>query len=236
MRLSKLMLKLLVALVIAFGFSGFANAASLFPQDVGVWYEYNKHDSADPQNEWTVKLEVLDKVTVGGIEYSKMGEWGYDGPGDYSEFLIRSTETAVYSFDGVNESLSLQIAPEGTQWEFPYTLGGQTGKKVKEIISIEQVTVPYGTFGNAYVHRAYFDFDDSSIGNSPYQYEYIVPNVGLVKEVDYNLRPEELNPPYVQELARVGVNVVLEPVSCVLFLLGAGALGSRSLLRKRRKA
>lgn len=233
MKPKKLISKVLAALVIVFGLSGFANGASLVPQDVGVWYEYNKHDSATPQNEWTVKLEVLDKVTVGTQEYSKIGEWGYDGSGDYSEFLFRSTETAVYSFDGVSESLVWQIAPVGTQWDFPHSLGSQTGKTVKEIVSIEQVSVPYGTFGNAYVHQNYFDFENPLIDNSPYFYEYIVPDVGLVKEIDYNLRPEQLYPPHIQELARVGANVVPEPCSCLLFSIGGLTL---AMVRRRGRS
>jgi hypothetical protein len=222
--MGKLILAILALFLIA-GAPQLAEAAALFPSDVGVIHEYVRHDSGAPQNEWTVTLENLEQVTVGANQYIKLGEWGYDGPGDYSEYLIRFTDTAAYALDGSDESLVLQIGPVGTTWDFPHSLGADTGKTVKEIISIEPVTVPYGTFDNAYVLKNYFDFDDPLKDNSPFWYEYVVPQVGIVKEVDYNLRPEQLNGPYVQELVRMEQPVVTpEPLSSVLFLAGGGAL------------
>lgn len=226
----------LFILAVLMGAPSIAEAASLFPSEVGVVYEYNKHDSAAPQNEWTVRMENLEQVTVGPHQYIKIGEWGYDGPGDYSEYLVRFTDTAAYAPDGSDESLVLQIGPVGTTWDFPHSLGVDTGKTVKEIISIEPVTVPYGTFDDTYVLKNYFDFDDPLKDNSPFWYEYVVPGVGIVKEVDYNLLPGQLYPPHIQELASLERPVVTpEPLSAVLLLVGGGALafGGRKRLSRR---
>jgi len=195
-------LKLFLFIILSLFISVPAYAVDLMPFQVGTWSEFDKHDSATPQNNWTVYGETLGIITIGTQNYFNVGVWNYK-PGDYREIPFRSTENAAYIHNGVSEELTWQIAPVGTTWSNIQT----DGQRIREIISIETVTVPLGTFNNAYVHRNYSDPDDPTQPNSPYWYEYVVPGMGMVKEVDYYT---DNNPPTVSELARVGV--VPEPI------------------------
>lgn len=164
-------------------FSNVGVAGLLMPIFENTTYTYIKHDSAIPQNEWIVQLQGLEQVDLSGQEFVKVAMSNEDGSGSYDEILMRSTENAVYSPDG---SIGFQIAPIGTTWNTSkYHDGLGTGINVHEIIAIETVSVPYGTFDNAYVHQVYFDPDNPALSNTPYWYEYIVPNIGWVKQVDY---------------------------------------------------
>ena len=205
-----------------------AFAGLLVPIDGGDLYTYNKHDSADPQNEWTFTLQGLEQVIVGGQQHINVAVRNEDGAGSYEEVPIRSTETAVYSEDG---SILFQIAPVGTIWSYPsHQEGLGSGTNHNEITSIEAVTVPYGTFSNAYVHEVYFDPDDPSLANTPFWYEYVVPDVGWVKQIDYFWDP---NGPAILELAQISTvpepGTVPEPAT--LFLFGSGLFGF--LLRRK---
>lgn len=65
-----------------------------------------------------------------------------------------------------------------------------------------------------------------------------VPDGSFVDAFDKNLEPAQsigANQPYFYEIDWVKVSVTPEPISSALFLLGAVALGSKSLLRKKRK-
>jgi hypothetical protein len=87
----------------------------LWPFHVGDIYISSKHDSATPQNNWTLKYEVLNTVTIGSYDYYTLGIWDYL-PGRYDEVILRSTETEVYGYEGSSDVLLWQIAPVGTIW------------------------------------------------------------------------------------------------------------------------
>ncbi|KHE93492.1 MAG: PEP-CTERM sorting domain-containing protein [Candidatus Scalindua rubra] len=203
-------------------------AGMLMPIDVNDLYVYTKHDSANPQNEWTFHLQGLERVDVGGLQYINISTRNEKGTGDYKEFLVRSTENTVHGTDG---SIFFQIAPVGTTWNSPsYQEGLGSGTNVNEIISIESVTVPYGTFNNAYVHKVYFDPDDSSFSNTPFWYDYIVPDVGWVKQIDHFWSPDG---PAVVELSHV--NTVPEPATIALLGIGLAGLAGAEARRRRKK-
>lgn len=190
-------------------------AALVLPLDVNDLYIYNKRDSATPATEWTTTIKGLERVDVGGQQFVKAGGSNSHGDGNYEEFVFRSTETAVYGPDG---SVVWQVAPIGTAWSFSSSWDGVSGMTISEIISIESVTVPYGTFNNAYVHQVYFDPDDPSLSNTAYWYDYIVPGVGSVKQIDYTW---SRNVPIIEELVRI----VSVPNPSTIWLLGFGLIG-----------
>ncbi len=216
--------------VLLLGISSKSFAEQILPLEVGRWWEYRKHDSASSQNEWVMRSEVTDTITFGTQEYYLITDFNYE-PGkapDEDATMLRSTDTAVYAYDEERgaEYLAFQLAPIGTQW-----LGDewQGGREHYEIFDITQVTVPYGTFENAYVFRTYEENDGQP--NSPYNYDYVVPGIGLIKSVD-SIYVELTAPPNVAELVRTGVTP--EPVSSLLFMLGGAVLGIRNIFRRNK--
>ena len=178
----------------------------LFPIHVGLRCEYKRWDSNDPVNEWPVQWEIKSQVTIDSLDYFQLDIWNYDNDSAHEdEGYFRSTEQALYGYnpDG-DDYLEFQMAPVGTKWSFYQEHGGLDYKFI-EIVAIEQVTVPYGTFNEAYNHRRYrCENSDGSGDRSPDWYEWVVPGVGMVKEVDY-WAMEELGqiPPLTMELVDI---------------------------------
>ncbi len=178
-------------------------AEPLFPLHVGLRGESNRRDSDDPVNEWAVHWEVKSQVTYNSVDYFQLQVWNYDNDSAFKDLYWRSTEEAVYGYNpGGADYLEFQKAPVGTAWSFYQEHDGLDYKFI-EIVAIEQVTVPYGTFNEAYNHRRYrCENSDGSGNRSPYWYEWIVPGVGMVKEVDYWTRETQV-PPLTSELISV---------------------------------
>ena len=180
-------------------------AEPLFPFQVGQQYEFHKWDSDDPVNEWAVHAEVKSQVTIDSVNYFHVQQWNYDNDFALDDLYLRSTEDALYGYnpDG-DDYLEFQKASVGTKWSFYQEDDSGFNYKVTEIVAIGPVTVPYGTFGTAYVHRKYqcVDPDDLGLGKSPDWYEWIVPGVGFVKEVDYWPKEGQI-PPLIMELVDV---------------------------------
>ena len=193
---------LLFMLVFLPAMVGTTFAEPLFPLHVGLRWEYNRRDSDDPVNQWPMQFEITSQVTYNSVDYFQLQIWNYDNDSAYEdEGYIRSTETAVYGYNPTGDDyLEFQAAPVGTKWIF-YQEEHGFYYKVIEIVAIEQVTVPYGTFNEAYNHRRYRCANSDGSGDrSPYWYEWIVPGVGMVKEVDYWT---EQIPPLTMELVDV---------------------------------
>ena len=199
---------------------GSAVAAPMWPAQLGMWLELTRRDSAAIPITWSVRWEVDGTRLIGGRVYFHATVSNYKNLGDTREMLVRSTETAVYMWDGVADRLVFQIAPIGTKWNATYDTANHRWT-VTELISIESVTVPYGTFPTTYVYRNYFDYDDPNTpdGNvtGVYWYEYVVPGVGVVKEVDYNENFSYWVKPLVQELVQRGRSSVAPPDAVGVF-------------------
>ncbi len=187
---------LLFMLVFLPAMVGTTFAEPLFPFQVGQQYEYKRWDSADPVNEWTVLYKITSQETINSLDYFQLQVWNYDNDGEYEDVgYLRSTETALYGYnpDG-DDYLEFQTAPEETKWIFEQE-EHEFNYKVIEIVAIEQVTVPYGTFTPAYKHRKYQCANpDGSGDRSPYWYEWIVPGEGIVKQFDYYMKVGEQGP------------------------------------------
>lgn len=172
-------------------------------------------------------LQGMENVDIGGQQFIRVASWNEDGAGGYLEQVVRSTDNALYGADG---SIIFQIAPIGTTWSNPeFHDGLGSGVSYHEIINIESVTVPYGTFSNAYVDRAYFDPDNPAFSNAPFWYEYVVPDVGWVKQVDYWASP---NGPVTIELAQVST----VPIPSAFWMFGSGGLWMAALMKRRRRS
>jgi hypothetical protein len=156
----------------------------LFPLTTGQKMISIRSDNTG--NSWSVTGEVAEEVTLGSKSYFRLVIRNYNNEAEYDEIYFRSTEKEVYFYEGTKEFLAFQVAPVGTKWV--------TGDTVREITAIEAVTVPYGGPYQAYVHR-----NHKPSKNSPYWYTYIVPGVGMVKEVDFYTS----NAPAISELVNV---------------------------------
>lgn len=61
-----------------------------------------------------------------------------------------------------------RTASIGTTWSLASSEDGLgSGIQNSEFVSIESVTVPYGSFATAFVHRSYFDPDNPALSNTP---------------------------------------------------------------------
>lgn len=200
----------------------------LFPMDIGLRFVYEETKAVSTRY---IVGEFTEKQNINSIDYYLLESWELGSP-ELSEAvdLVRSTENEVfrYNFDipSGGEYLEFQKAPVGTNWNFydPHISGYDY--KVIEIVAIEQVTVPYGTFENAYKHRRYRCIDpvNLALGQSPDWYEWIVPGVGVVKKVDYWGEYE------IEEL--VDIYVVPAPGA---FLLSCTGLSFAAWKTRRRK-
>jgi pimeloyl-ACP methyl ester carboxylesterase len=173
----------------------------MWPLQVGLHCEYSRSDALG--NAWTVLADIDDHMTANSQEYFRLRVSNYDNDSAVDTYYMRSTENAVYEYySGGPEQLVAQKAPVG-RWFFAEESGGYS-YRVVEIVGIEAVSVPYGTFTEAYVHCNYKcnNPDDPGSDKSPEWYDWMVPGVGMVKEVDYWAR-SELNPPLTEELVKM---------------------------------
>jgi hypothetical protein len=109
----------------------------------------------------------------------------------------------VYRYNPAGEEFAVfQKAPVGTKWSVPLQQGTYP-YTVIEIVAIETVTVPYGTFDQAYKSRLYgcYDPDNLSLGKSPDWYNWIVPGIGWVRTESYR----DEYPPVIIELTGLAV-------------------------------
>ena len=179
---------------------------SLFPVHVGLRWEFNRSDGIG--NEWTVRFEINHQKTINSSIYFQLQRWNYENDGVSTDLgYVRLTDQAVYSYNPSgsgpeDDYLTWQKESVGTEWISYKADPHGFNYEIREITAIEPVTVPYGTFGEAYVHSNYscVDPDELSEGQSSYRYDWVVPSVGWVKEV---VDPEnEGDPTMTMELVR----------------------------------
>jgi hypothetical protein len=109
--------KTLVLLTLAFMLMAApAWADQLFPLRSGLWSEMDKQDNLG--NQWTMRWNVLEEVTLDGQNYFHVQQHNYDPiEGDtLKEFYIRSTDTEVWAWNGpgLGETLGFKLGPVGT--------------------------------------------------------------------------------------------------------------------------
>jgi hypothetical protein len=188
-----------IALLIFFGvlLAAPVQAAQLFPLQTGRWTEADKQDNLD--SKWVVRADILEEVTLDNTKYFHARVLNYDPPeGDVSrDMYIRSTETEIYFWNGpgLGETLGFKLGEVGISWTY------NGGANKKEIVAIEQITIPYGGNYTAYKYQSY------AISNpSAYNLEWVVPGLGLAKEEDHWVdNPARI--PIISLLTRAGMKV-----------------------------
>ena len=195
----------LLVTIVLLGMIGPTRAEPLIPLYEGQVFTYHRWDTSNPAG-WSVLMEVMgQEITLGSHEYFHVQVWNYENDSEFTEEgYHRSTEQAAYVYgpDG-REYVAHQKAPVGTRWSVAQEYEGYR-YRTAEIVAIESVTVPYGTFDGAYKHRFYlcYDPDNLSLGKSADSYQWIVPGIGPVKQETYFLTDY---PPAIMEL--VGMSV-----------------------------
>jgi hypothetical protein len=205
-------------------------ASSLMPLQVGMSAEASKYNGIG--DTWTVLTTVDAEVSFKSLDYYHVRIFNYNNESDIREYYWRSTEDALYQYNPAGtDFLVFQKAPVGTQWSFADNTGGYN-YQVTEVVAIGEVTVPYGTFDQAYESRKYMCYDPGNLalGQSPDWYNWVVPGVGPIKEIDN----WDEYPPAIQELVSITMptptptptpGVIPAPPALLLAGLGAGLLG-----------
>ncbi|MCE5341694.1 MAG: hypothetical protein LLF92_11310 [Planctomycetaceae bacterium] len=167
----------------------------LFPMQVGKKYIYTQSNPMG--SSWTAQLLINRQATLNGHTYFNLKGYNFNNEPESDYGLLRSTIDEIY--DG-NERLEYKKAPVGTKWSV-YQPEDIYYYKFIEVVGIESVTVPFGTFSGAYKFKKYMqvDVNDANQGQSPYWYEWVVPGVGLVKQEDYWVD----DAPVIQELTGI---------------------------------
>ena len=155
------------------------NVANQAQEDLLVWplsegriWIYHCQDSNS--TEWIETREVIDSNVLGGQIYYKV-HFTDNSPHDYEEFdvYVRSTDKALYIWEDGKEIMDFVIGPVG----FGIIVDPNT---VREINSIDLITVPYGG-----PYEAYSFGKRLNSGFKPYLTESIVPGLGFIKIRDY---------------------------------------------------
>jgi hypothetical protein len=167
--------------------------ALLWPCNVGNEYTYDVTDSIDSTWEMHMLVSGTASINANGNEYCAMDMIGYEQFDSPTINLLRSTDNEVYAYDGFgNEHLAFIDGLVGTKWTFQ---GVHCDTKERELEAIESVIVPAGKIDGC------LEFANRCLSDNPptlYTREWIKPDFGLVKEIDYYGGE---NPPRVKELA-----------------------------------
>ena len=131
---------------------------------------------------WTSTLQIMGKEVLNGRTYLQMRHSNYES-GLVENFKIRIADSQVYALMDTEELLMWQTGPVGMVWN--------VGDKQIKIRAINYVTTPYGGPYPAYVFENHVPAQ-----NSPCWYEYYIPGLGGIREVDHWVD----NAPVIQEL------------------------------------
>lgn len=197
-----------------------AYAAVVWPVEVGQTWTYLRTDNNGQS--WGVDLSFYGtQIGIDGELYYSYTNYNYTNSGDTKYNAIRSTEDAVYFINDGGDPAFRLYESVGATW--------MMGVDLVERMPNESVHVPYfgqnGSGNDIYMDAYVFRMEDT-VENSPYWYEYFVPGIGLVGEVDYWSDV----PPTVLQLA----SVTTVPLPPAIWLFGAGVLGLTGVARCKK--
>ena len=172
---------MLAALIAVIGSAGFAEAVTplLWPLQDGQSMEFLVQSPSQTQP-LQAQLRVAGTRTVGGIEYFRVEipDWSQ---GTHQTVFLRSTRKGVYRLEAEGECAIAKLGQPGTTFR---CRTGADGWEVTTFLSQTILTVPAGTFTTARLFRKHIEYDNGSM--SPDWDVYIVPGLGLAKQVEYN--------------------------------------------------
>jgi hypothetical protein len=192
-----------LALVVVIWSAGLADAADplLWPLQEGQWMEF-LIQSPSEANPWKAQIKVIGSTTVDATQYFsvEIPQWGQ---GTQEQVFLRSTEKGLYRLEAEGECTVADLGQSDTTFRCRTAAGGW---EVTALLAQAALEVPAGTFTTAFLFRKHIVYDSGSM--SPDWDVYIVPGVGLVKQVEYdgNFRDGQ-SPPGVarsMELAQIG--------------------------------
>ena len=147
----------------------------LFPVVIGQKFFYERYYDAFSYNFWITEYEIIGEVNMCSENYTHLRRRNYIHNGETKDYYFRSTDTCIYVCISGVECCSLGIGPVGKTW----TCGGDE----IEIMPSAEVNISYGDYAGDYtavVNKKY-----NTVENSPPWVTYLVPGLGIVKEVDY---------------------------------------------------
>ncbi len=194
---------LLVTLVVLISSTVLAEAADplLWPFQEGQWVEFLVQSPSEA-NLWNAQIKVTSTTIIGGNQYYgvEIPKWGQ---GTQETVLLRSTEKGVYRLEADGECTVVDLEQSGATFRCRTAAGGW---EVTANLASGVLEVPVGPFANVYLFRKHIEYDDGSM--SPDWDIYMVPGVGLVKQVDYDGNFRDGQPPpgvtRSMELAQLG--------------------------------
>jgi hypothetical protein len=157
----------------------------IWPLEMGRRWTYDCRDSNNTA--WTETREVIDSNNFGGEQYYKVritNNYPY-APGQ-TDVYVRSTHYALYEWKNGKEVMIITAGPVG--------VGILNEETVREIISEDLMTVPYGGPYESYTYEIR-DVNDTS----PDGLASFVPGLGFIKIVDYTGD----YPPVIKELQSI---------------------------------
>ncbi len=173
---------------------------------------------------------TVERVSDAGLENIK---WGGSGSYELTGSAIGTSPDQPWII--VPRIFNIGDTLESPYKEYFYNSSGVLQKTNDHNFSLtfqalEDVTVPAGTFADCL--KVFFEESWGNGGNitgSGNGTRYFAPGVGLVKDYGHDIN--NYGTEYIVNRELTGYTVTPEPISCALFLLGAGALAA---VRKKR--
>jgi hypothetical protein len=168
-----------------------APAAPLFPMQLGA---YNQYDGSDLSGHtwqasiWVVAQNInLNSQTYFHIRRQNWNPYGWN-PRGAEDALIRSTDVDAFMSIGGPEWRQFSTTGTPTSWQYDDPPGqAQTFTQV-EVTGPIGITVPYGSFAQAYENKFIYNEVSPPHQSNPW-FAYLVPSLGLIKEVQTDIPP-----------------------------------------------
>ncbi|MDR3651784.1 MAG: hypothetical protein P4L34_02290 [Paludibacter sp.] len=171
-----------IVLVTAFGCKHEFKQVDYFPNSVGYYWFYNVFDSVLNKSE-PLRVSIVDNRTINGAN-SAVWLLSYTNRTD-TFFVSQSKDTIIFNSNSFIKRIYVVPFSLNQIWNESYFSTNNS-----KVISIEDVTVPAGSFNDTYV----IERNIRSFNYSLYEKIYFKPQIGIVKlyTKEYNLGPVQI--------------------------------------------